>query len=398
MHMRMRFLRSVFLCFSLLTALLGFSQSATFTTIPAAVNGTINVCAGSTVLFNSTVNPNTLFAPAIYSWNFGNGQTSSIPGPVGITYAIAGTYTATLDISSAGVPLTQTTVTINVSAAPAVVPTFTTVGNANSCEQLYTVNGVPMIQTTGNNCSCNQFTGPMISLNNANSLPAGSTASILWGANGIGGTTTTFPVGTSNLLAQPFNFPGQQNNNAPASHYNTPGSYNLMYLVTFPNGCTYSTYVIMSYGAGAISLGTLSAQTQCNPLNYVLTFANQTPGNTYVINWGDGTPNTTYTYPNLPLVPNGVPHQYSPSACLNGVPQPYTITVTATNPCPGSTTTSTIGPFNVNALPLAAFTSVPGNSICQNQSITFTNTSNGGLSINNGQCSNVYNFGWQIDY
>jgi gliding motility-associated-like protein len=394
----MRFLRSVFLCFSLLTALHGYSQPATFTTIPAAVNGTINVCAGSTILFNSTVNPATLFAPAIYSWNFGNGQTSSIPGPVGITYAIAGTYTATLDISSAGVPLTQTTVTINVSAAPAVVPTFTTVGNANSCEQLYTVNGVPMIQTTGNNCSCNQFTGPMISLNNANSLPAGSTATIFWGGNGIGGASTTFPVGASNTLSPAFNFPGQQNNNTPASHYNTPGSYNLMYLVTFPNGCTYSTYVIMSYGAGAISLGTLSAQTQCNPLNYVLTFANQTPGNTYVINWGDGTPNTTYTYPNLPLVPNGVPHQYSPSTCLNGVPQPYTITVTATNPCPGSTTTSTIGPFNVNALPLAAFTSVPGNSICQNQSITFTNTSNGGLSINNGQCSNLYNFGWQIDY
>jgi PKD repeat protein len=394
----MRFLRSVFLCFSLLTALLGFSQSATFTTIPAAVNGTINVCAGSTILFNSTVNPATLFAPAIYSWNFGNGQTSSIPGPVGITYATAGTYTATLNISSAGVPLTQTTVTINVSAAPAVVPTFSTVGNANNCEQLYTVNGVPMIQTTGNNCSCNQFTGPMISLNNANLLPAGSSATILWGGNGIGGASTTFPVGTSNLLAQTFNFPGQQNNNTPASHYNTPGSYNLMYLVTFPNGCTYSTYVIMSYGAGAISLGSLSAQLLCNPLNYNLTFANQTPGNTYVINWGDGSPNTTYTYPNLPLVPNGVPHQYSPSACVNGVPQDYTITVTATNPCPGSTTTSTLGPFNVSQTPNASFTSNLGNFICQNQSITFTNTSTGGLSINNGQCSNAYNFGWQIDY
>ena len=51
--MRMRFLRSIFLCFSLLTALHGFSQSATFTTIPAAVNGTINVCAGQ--LFGSSL-------------------------------------------------------------------------------------------------------------------------------------------------------------------------------------------------------------------------------------------------------------------------------------------------------------------------------------------------------
>jgi len=378
-----------------------FGQSAMFSTVPAAANGSVNVCAGSTILFNSTVNPAALFSPAIYSWNFGNGQTSSLPGPLGITYATPGTYTVTLNISSAGVPLTPTTITVNVSAAPATVPTFNTVGG-NNCEQLFTVNGIPMIQTTGNNCNCNQYNGPMISLNNANALPAGSTATIFWGANGLGGTSTTFPVGMSNTLSQPFNFPGQQNNNVPpgpSSHYSTPGSYNLMYLVTYPNGCTYSTYVIMSYGPGNISLGPLSAQLLCNPLNYNLTFANQTPGNTYVINWGDGTPNTTYTYPNLPLLPNGVPHQYSSSACVNGVAQPYTITVTATNPCPGSTTTSTIGPFNVNALPLAAFTSVPGgNFICQNQSITFTNTSTGGLSINNGQCSNAYNFGWQIDY
>jgi gliding motility-associated-like protein len=394
----MRFLRSVFLCFSLLTALHGFSQSATFTTIPAAVNGTINVCAGSTILFTSTVNPATLIAPAVYAWNFGNTQTSNLPGPIGITYPTPGTYTVTYNITHANGALTQTTVTVNVSAAPAIVPTF---GSGN-CAQLSIVNGIPMLQAAvNNNCQCNTFgPGPMISLTNANSLPAGSTATIHWGANGIGGTSTTFPVGTSNILSPAFNFPGQQNiaNNAPVNHYTSAGAYNLMYVVNFPNGCTYSSYIIMSYGAATISLGPLSAQTQCNPLIYNLTFANQTPGNTYVINWGDGSPNATYTYPNLPLLPNGVPHQYSPSTCVNGVAQSYTITVTATNPCGNSTTTSTIGPFNVNQLPNAAFTSNPGNSICQNQSITFTNTSNGGLSINNGQCSNAYNFGWTINF
>lgn len=395
--MRMRFLRSIFLCFSLLTALYGFSQSATFTTIPAAVNGTINVCAGSTILFNSTVNPATLAAPAVYSWNFGNNQTSSLPGPIGINYPAPGTYIVTYNITHANGALTQTSVTVNVSAAPANPPTFTSTVGPN-CQQTYTVGGIPMIQTTGNNCNCTPYNGPMISLNNANNQPAGSTATIHWGANGLGGTTTTFPIGSTNLLNNPFiNFPGQQNP-GPTTHYNTPGSYNLMYLVNYPNGCTYSTYVIMSYGAAAISLGTLSAQTQCNPLIYNLTFANQTPGNTYVINWGDGTPNTTFTYPNLPLLPNGVPHQYAPSSCANGVPQPYTITITATNPCQGSTTTSTIGPFFVNQLPTAAFTSNPGNSICQNQSITFTNTSTGGLSIANGTCNTQYNFNWSVDY
>lgn len=399
----MRFLRSIFLGFSLLFALLGFSQTATFSTIPAAVNGSINVCAGSTILFTSTVNPSTLIAPALYSWNFGNNQTSVLPGPIGITYPTPGTYTVTYNVSHAGGTLTQTSVTVNVSAAPAIPPTFA-VGGTN-CEQLFTVNGIPVIQANNNlnnNCNCPPFSGPVISLNNANAQPAGSVATIHWGANGVGGPVTSFPIGSGNAISS-LSFPGQQGqNNSVVTHYTSPspgpGAYNLMYLVTYPNGCTYSSYVIMSFGTGIISLGPLSAQTQCSPLNYILTFANQTPGNTYVIDWGDGTPTQSYTYPNLPLLPNGVPHQYVPSSCQGGVPQSYTITITANNPCPSGTTTTTVGPFNVNALPTASFTSLPGTSICQNQSVTFTNTSNGGLSIASGQCSNAYNFGWNIDY
>ncbi len=403
MHIRMRFLRGIFLVFSLLIALLGFGQSATFSTIPAAVNGAVNVCAGSTILFTSTVNPATLIAPVTYSWNFGNAQTSTIPGPIPITYNTPGTYVVTYNIISGGGSYTQTTITVNVSAAPAQPPTFA-IGGSN-CEQLFTVNGFPVIQANNNgnnNCNCPQFGGPVISLNNANAQPAGSTATIHWGANGVGGPVTSFPIGSGNAI-NPLNFPGQQGqNNSVVTHYTSPspgpGAYNLMYLVTYPNGCTYSTYVVMSFGTGIISLGPLSAQTQCNPLNYILTFANQTPGNTYVIDWGDGTPTQSYTYPNLPVLPNGVPHQYVPSSCQGGVPQSYTITITANNSCPSGTTTTTVGPFNVNALPTASFTSLPSTSICQNQSVTFTNTSNGGLSIATGQCSNAYNFGWNIDY
>ena len=84
-----------------------FSQAASFSSIPSANNGTISVCAGSTILFNSTVNPSSLFAPAVYTWNFGNGQTSAIPGPIGINYATPGSYTVTFNISSPGTPLTQ---------------------------------------------------------------------------------------------------------------------------------------------------------------------------------------------------------------------------------------------------------------------------------------------------
>ncbi len=393
-YKRLHFFISLLLAFAYSTNY--YSQSATFNTIPSAVNGSINICAGSTVLFNSTVAPNSLNAPAVYAWNFGNGQNAAIPGPIGITYATPGTYTVTYNISSAGTPLTQTSITVNVAAAPAVVPT---IGPGNNCTQMTVVNGIPVYQATGNNCQCAQNgPGPIVSLSNANTLPAGSSATINWGAIGTGSITTTFPVGSANPLTIATSFPGQQNGAAPASHYNSPGAYNMVYMVTLPGGCVYSYYCIMSYGGGAISLGTLTAQTQCNPLLYNLTFANQTPGNTYVINWGDGTANTTFVYPNLPLLPNGIPHSYAPSPCTNGVPQSYTITVSATNTCASSLTNSTIGPFNVSSLPNASFTSAPSNTICQNQSITFTNTSNGGLSIANNTCSTIYNFGWNINF
>ena len=266
-YKRLHFFISLLLAFAYSTNY--YSQSATFSTIPSAVNGSINICAGSTVLFNSTVAPLSLNPPVVYAWNFGNGQTSALPGPIGITYAIPGTYTVTYTISSAGTPLTQTSVTVNVAAAPAVVPT---IGPGNNCTQMSVVNGIPVYQATGNNCQCSQFgPGPIVSLTNANTLPAGSSATINWGAIGTGTLSTTFPIGSANPLSILTSFPGQQNGVTPASHYNSPGAYNMVYMVTLPGGCVYSYYCIMSYGGGAISLGTLTAQTQCNPLLYNLT-------------------------------------------------------------------------------------------------------------------------------
>ena len=238
-----------------------FSQAASFSSIPSANNGTISVCAGSTILFNSTVNPSSLFAPTVYTWNFGNGQTSAIPGPIGIKYLTSGTYLVTYNITSAGIALTQTSVTVIVSPAPAIIPT---VGPGINT-QMTSFNGIPVYQGSGNNCQANQYgPGPLISLTNANSMPAGTSATINWGTTGTGALTTTFPIGASNTLAFPNSFPGQQNSNgtAPLSHYNSTGSYNMVYMVTLPSGCVYSYYCIMSYGGGAISLGTTTAQTQ----------------------------------------------------------------------------------------------------------------------------------------
>jgi hypothetical protein len=216
---------------------------------------------------------------------------------------------------------------------------------------------------------------------------------------------TTFSIGGSSSLG--LNFPGQQATNGSAqTHYTSPfpgpGSYNLMYLVTYPNGCTYSTYIIMSFGSGIIS-PIIPSAVQCGT-NFNYFFSNQTPGNTYTINWGDGSPTITFVYPNLPLFPNGIPHVYATSQCINNAPVPYSIQLTAINAGSSSANcganTSSGGTFYVASPPNASFSSAPSNTICQNQSITFTNTSNGGVSILNNpvSCNTAYNYGWNINF
>jgi PKD repeat protein len=58
-----------------------------------------SICRGGTVTFNSTA----LYCPSSYAWSFPGGApaTSSDPSPGAVTYATAGTYTATLTVTNA---------------------------------------------------------------------------------------------------------------------------------------------------------------------------------------------------------------------------------------------------------------------------------------------------------
>ncbi len=385
-----------------------FSQNASFSTIPAAVGGTINVCDGSTILFtNTTGQLNILSGPVTYAWDFGNGQTSNSNGPHAINYNSPGIYTVTLNITDNGVVYNQTSITVNVSNSN--FTQYPTIASANSCVQVSTVNGVQVFQTqNSNSCSCsNSNQGPVIAFQNTNNnsiYPPGTSINVYWGGNGSianGGTSsftsipsTTFPTSNSTLS----NFPGQTTS---VGHYSGsgasgPGSYNLIYVVNYPNGCQYSSYAQMSWGAGVIDFCANSSLSACVPFEYSLCFDNQFPSNTYVIDWGDGN-TSSYTYPNLPVSPNVVSHAYQASCVATGTANPYTITVSAINQCPNDTTVNTQGPFFVSTTPTASFTASPSTTICQGQSITFDNTSLGGFSVNGGTCSNNYEYAWLID-
>ncbi|MEY3099322.1 MAG: hypothetical protein RIS63_210, partial [Bacteroidota bacterium] len=392
--------------------------NTSFTTIPAASSGTINVCAGSTILFTNTTASNsnnnvTLQSPVLYNWVFGNGQTRTTNGPHAITYNNPGTYTVTLNMTNGGVSIpanggTVGTVTVVVSAPPTAIPSLVP---TNACTNDTVVNGTLVFQTSSgtNSCTCSSSTqGPAIGFTNTANLGGTATIDIYWGGVGVlanGGTNvfTTIPSttlsGNSGTLSS---FPGQLSN--PSSgHYAGSGaagtgSYNLIYVVNYGSGCIYSGYAIMSWGAGIIDFAANTSVTACNPFDYELTFDNQYPGNTYLIDWGDGTPNTVISYPNLPTLPNYVGHGYDPSCAANGLALPYTITVSAYNSCLNDTIVNTQGPFYVSTAPTASFTQTPGLTICQGQSITFDNTSSSGFSIlSGGNCSAASAFQWQVN-
>lgn len=264
---------SVFLFFIFLSKWGQVFSQVSFTSIPVAVNGTINVCAGSTILFTNTTASNVILqAPVTYNWNFGGGQVRNTNGPHAITYSTQGTYTVTLVMSSGGAQIpnnggTTGTITVNVGPAPTNLPSILP---ANTCTNDTIINSTLIFQTSnGNNsCSCQNISqGPAIGFTNTSNL-GGATITIHWGGNGTSSNGGTGPttITSSQLTSGPFNsagtlinFPGQSQNPLNGHYSGTnasgPGSYNLIYVVNFPNGCVYSSYAIMSWGLESLILG-----------------------------------------------------------------------------------------------------------------------------------------------
>jgi hypothetical protein len=171
------------------------------------------------------------------------------------------------------------TVTVNVSAPPTSIPS---VVPTNACTNDTIINGTLMFQTSSgtNSCSCSSASqGPAIGFTNTANLGAGATINVYWGGAGTSnnGGTAAFTQIPSNLLqgnsGTLSNFPGQTTASSPTisaanGHYAGsgaagPGSYNLVYVVNYPNGCSYSGYAVMSWGSGIIDFGANTSVTAC---------------------------------------------------------------------------------------------------------------------------------------
>ena len=122
-------------------------------------------------------------------------------------------------------------------------------------------------------------------------------------------------------------------------------------------------------------------------------FSSNVAGTTYVLNFGDGSPNLNYTQANLPST---ISHTYTQVSCgqtFNGNQNAYGATITATNA--SGPTIGSVTPIRISKKPNASFTLSP-TPICAGGSITFTNTSDPGVTYTGSTCNTNPPFYWQV--
>lgn len=381
----MRFLKSIFLGFTLLTALIGFGQTATFTTTPPSANNTITICAGSQVLFtNTTANVNSI----LWTFTGGSPASSNLMGPHLVTFSNPGTYTITLVVNN-GVPTTMQVVVQNANPNP----NLNLVLDMNNCPgfSTSTINGVTYLTS----CTQGAFNGDYLCLTtNSTNTNANSIHTIYWGD------------GTSN------SFTGVNNTNPGfANAVSTAGGGFVTYtLQQTPNSCLASQILPTYAGANPTALISPGGiPVLCNPssVTYNITPGLQnTPGTTYTISFNDGSAPVVFNHP----PPASFQHLFNSVSCntnsvINGVtyPNSFQASITAQNLCGSSS--NAIGPINVQGAPDAQMTTTPtlgqyNNNICQGSNVTFNDVSIPGTNISSANntitCNNTYRRIWRL--
>lgn len=302
-------------------------------TVNATPNAPQNICEGSSVQFNATVNNGN--APYTYSWTPTTGLSDpSIANPVASPTTNT-VYTLTVTDDDGCTDTDQ--VTVNVNAAPPAVLTST------GPEQITTFNNL----TTFSICD-----------------PSASW-SFSFTDQTAGGTSRTIDWGD-----------GSPNANPPQgwslSHTYAQGLWTMTYTVNYGNGCTrtqqYQVFLGTNPGGGISTDPNTNICTGATLPFYINSVAANSPGTTYTINFGDGN-SVTLTHP----PPASVNHTYLTSTC--GLPGgQLNVTFVAQNPC--DQTQGQIGPIRVSETPQAQFTQST-DTACVNTTVTFTDQSIG---------------------
>ena len=356
--------------------------TTSFTTNPPAVSGTINICQGQSITYTDTstgigTNP-------IYAWSFGGGNISSFASasPPAIIYNTSGTFSTTLTVNGI---MSSVTVVVN-SANPSnpIITVSPNVGweatNFNSTNYF-------------NYCADGSTGGLFMFSTNSTNTNANTQHSIDWG-DGSPITTST----TANITDE-------------FHSYTTNGIFQITYTVILQSGCSYTnTYNVFIGANPTASIINNGVPLLCNPgrVQYsIIPGAQNTFGTIYTFQVNDTNPSQTQTFTHAQVITPGflVTHNFATISCntssnINGTvyPNSFQASITVSNPCGSSS--SAIGPINIQSKPVADFSANPSNSqICLNTSVVFTDTTTPGTNIGSSPtftCTQTYKRYWQI--
>lgn len=306
-----------------------------------------NQCSGTAVQFNTTSSGNS------YTWNFGDGATSSLKNP-SHTFTSLGCGTApfsvTLTVTDANGCSRTITKNITINQQPDI--NFEDVNATSAANQF-------------NNCTIASIsnTSYTITVGNISNSSCISSYSIDWG-NGAIENNVSFPI---------------------THTYSQLGAYNMIITAVGTNGCSNSkTYIVknVSNPSGGI-LNPGGTTDMCLPtpiIQYTIgNWATNSPGTTYSIDYGDGSTILNLNQDDMiktsyynPLAPSSsvnypVPYSYITNSCPNAE---FTIKLIVTNAC--KSTTGTVIGGNTISKPTANFNAPQ--IACLTSNVLFTNT------------------------
>lgn len=288
-----------------------------------------NQCAFQDVNFTNTSTGTN--GSTVYSWNFGNGNSSSATNPTQ-AYNGPGNYTVSLTADN----------------GPGCTSTFS---------QTVTVVDAPVVSISGDDGD-------------------GDLVYCLFPGDNTTSETVTFSNFTTGASSYTWDFgdgspPFTTGSSAPFTHvYNSYGTFNVTMTATGANGCQSTTnlqVVFEKFVSAALTLD-LTEYSGCAP-HLLSTLTNLSVNATsFIWNFGDGSTFTT----NSPTPP-----AYAYTAAGT-----YTISLTASNSC--NSASATISPIVIIGGPTSNFnTSVT--SGCAPQTVTFSNASSNAQPANNYQ-------------
>lgn len=346
--------------------------------ITVNANPAVSISANDECVYNAVSFGNSSTGASSYSWNFGDGNSSTDNSPSN-KYRRSGTYNVVLTATSSANCSTKDSLSVDVHPAPSAGFTNTTAcqGDATAFTNTASISSGTMshswdfgdLSGTSNNTSpsytysnANTYTVELISTSNngcadtvsksvtVNSLPSPSFSA----SNTCLGTAMSFTNNSTGASTYSWNFDdgNSSTSSAPSHTYTNAGSYNVELTAKTSQGCESSTSNnVVVY---ALPVANFSASNEC--LGEDVSFNNLSTGATsYSWSLGDGNSST-----------DAAPaHGYASSGT-------YTVSLTATssNSCTHQASKS----VTVYALPAPSFTA---STVCFGNATSFTNTTSG---------------------